>query len=58
MAAYYLPQNAGARARKYIRDQQLLSFIDAEVDTTTYFIHGVFHNLLRVPEEKLRLKWC
>lgn len=33
MAAYYLPQNAGAIARKYIQDPQLLSFIDAEVDT-------------------------
>lgn len=30
-AAYYLPQNAGAIARKYIKDPQLLSFIDAEV---------------------------
>ncbi|OIV90431.1 hypothetical protein TanjilG_01909 [Lupinus angustifolius] len=28
--AYYLPQNAGAIARKYIQDPQLLSFIDAE----------------------------
>lgn len=28
--AYYLPQNAGAIARKYIKDSQLLSFIDAE----------------------------
>ncbi|XP_021776036.1 prolycopene isomerase, chloroplastic-like [Chenopodium quinoa] len=28
--AYYLPQNAGAIARKYIKDPQLLSFIDAE----------------------------
>ncbi|KAF8403414.1 hypothetical protein HHK36_011517 [Tetracentron sinense] len=27
---YYLPQNAGAIARKFIRDPQLLSFIDAE----------------------------
>jgi len=34
LAAYYLPQNAGAIARKYIQDPQLLSFIDAEVDTT------------------------
>lgn len=30
-AAYYLPQNAGDIARKYIKDQQVLSFIDAEV---------------------------
>ncbi|KAL6005099.1 hypothetical protein ACLOJK_005660 [Asimina triloba] len=29
--AYYLPQNAGDIARKYIQDPQLLSFIDAEV---------------------------
>ncbi|GMH29117.1 hypothetical protein Nepgr_030960 [Nepenthes gracilis] len=28
--AYYLPQNAGDIARKYIKDQELLSFIDAE----------------------------
>ncbi|KAK1310565.1 hypothetical protein QJS10_CPA08g00014 [Acorus calamus] len=28
--AYYLPQNAGAIARKFIKDPQLLSFIDAE----------------------------
>ncbi|XP_058085296.1 prolycopene isomerase, chloroplastic [Magnolia sinica] len=28
--AYYLPQNAGDIARKYIRDPQLLAFIDAE----------------------------
>ncbi|XP_072977595.1 prolycopene isomerase, chloroplastic [Typha angustifolia] len=28
--AYYLPQNAGNIARKFIRDPQLLSFIDAE----------------------------
>ncbi|MCO5548472.1 hypothetical protein L7F22_001930 [Adiantum nelumboides] len=28
--AYYLPQNAGDIARKYIKDSQLLSFIDAE----------------------------
>nr|AIZ50714.1 carotenoid isomerase [Lycium chinense] len=28
--AYYLPQNAGDIARKYIRDPGLLSFIDAE----------------------------
>lgn len=29
--AYYLPQNAGDIARKFIKDQELLSFIDAEV---------------------------
>jgi prolycopene isomerase len=28
--AYYLPQNAGDLARKYITDPDLLSFIDAE----------------------------
>ncbi|CAO2144485.1 unnamed protein product [Urochloa humidicola] len=28
--AYYLPQNAGDIARKFIKDQALLSFIDAE----------------------------
>ncbi|XP_050383435.1 prolycopene isomerase, chloroplastic isoform X3 [Argentina anserina] len=28
--AYYLPQNAGNIARRYIQDPQLLSFIDAE----------------------------
>ncbi|GMN39617.1 hypothetical protein TIFTF001_008835 [Ficus carica] len=28
--AYYLPQNTGDIARKYIKDPQLLSFIDAE----------------------------
>ncbi|XP_015577818.1 prolycopene isomerase, chloroplastic isoform X1 [Ricinus communis] len=28
--AYYLPQNAGDVARKYIKDPELLSFIDAE----------------------------
>ncbi|KAL5742001.1 hypothetical protein ACOSP7_028733 [Xanthoceras sorbifolium] len=28
--AYFLPQNAGDIARKYIKDPQLLSFIDAE----------------------------
>lgn len=28
--AYYLPQNAGDLARKYIKDPDLLSFIDAE----------------------------
>jgi hypothetical protein len=30
VAAYYLPQNAGDLARKYIKDPDLLSFIDAE----------------------------
>ncbi|KAL8129458.1 hypothetical protein V2J09_018613 [Rumex salicifolius] len=29
-AAYYLPQNAGDIARKFIKDPELLSFIDAE----------------------------
>lgn len=40
MTAYYLPQNAGDIARKYIQDPQLLSFIDAEVDETTYLIQS------------------
>jgi len=40
MAAYYLPQNAGAIARKYIQDPQLLSFIDAEVDATSYLFQS------------------
>lgn len=31
MPAYYLPQNAGDIARKYVKDPNLLSFIDAEV---------------------------
>ncbi|XP_010917907.1 prolycopene isomerase 1, chloroplastic isoform X2 [Elaeis guineensis] len=30
LPAYYLPQNAGDIARKFIKDPQLLSFIDAE----------------------------
>ncbi len=33
VAAYYLPQNAGDLARKYITDPDLLSFIDAEVSS-------------------------
>jgi hypothetical protein len=33
VAAYYLPQNAGDLARKYIKDPDLLSFIDAEVSS-------------------------
>ena len=36
-AAYYLPQNAGDIARKYIKDPQLLSFIDAEVGWSDFF---------------------
>ncbi|KAL2932821.1 Prolycopene isomerase chloroplastic, partial [Bienertia sinuspersici] len=31
------PQNAGANARKYIKDSQLLSFIDAEVLCDRHF---------------------
>lgn len=31
ISAYYLPQNVGDIARNYIKDPQLLSFIDAEV---------------------------
>lgn len=44
-AAYYLPQNAGDIARKYIKDPQLLSFIDAEV-CRSYFIVDVEFFLL------------
>ncbi|OVA16223.1 Carotene isomerase [Macleaya cordata] len=50
--AYYLPQNAGAIARKFIRDPQLLSFIDAEcfiVSTT---------NALRTPMINASLVVC
>jgi len=36
LTAYYLPQNAGAIARKYIKDPNLLSFIDAEVGVITF----------------------
>ncbi|XP_066337267.1 prolycopene isomerase, chloroplastic-like isoform X2 [Miscanthus floridulus] len=35
--AYYLPQNAGDIARKFIKDQELLSFIDAEVLCDRHF---------------------
>ncbi|XP_054802728.1 prolycopene isomerase, chloroplastic isoform X3 [Prosopis cineraria] len=35
--AYYLPQNTGDIARKYIQDPQLLSFIDAEVLCDRHF---------------------
>ncbi|KAG1333888.1 Prolycopene isomerase, chloroplastic [Cocos nucifera] len=35
--AYYLPQNAGGIARKFIKDPQLLSFIDAEVLCDRHF---------------------
>ncbi|XP_059668617.1 prolycopene isomerase, chloroplastic isoform X2 [Cornus florida] len=35
--AYYLPQNAGNIARKYIKDPVLLSFIDAEVVCDRHF---------------------
>ncbi|GJN04580.1 hypothetical protein PR202_ga22142 [Eleusine coracana subsp. coracana] len=35
--AYYLPQNAGDIARKFIKDQKLLSFIDAEVLCDRHF---------------------
>lgn len=44
-AAYYMPQNAGDIARKYIKDAQLLSFIDAEV-CFIYFIVDVEFLLL------------
>lgn len=37
IAAYYLPQNAGDLARKYIKDPRLLSFIDAEVSLENWF---------------------
>jgi len=56
LAAYYLPQNAGAIARKYIQDPQLLSFIDAEVDRCNYLFDSVrsFKKLLRkmCPDEE------
>lgn len=38
-AAYYLPQNAGDIAHKFIKDQQLLSSIDAEVWDICEFTH-------------------
>nr|UOL49147.1 carotene isomerase [Chelidonium majus] len=50
--AYNLPQNAGAIARKFIRDPQLLSFIDAEcfiVSTT---------NALRTPMINASMVMC
>ena len=31
LVAYYLPQNAGAIARNFIKDPEVLAFIDAEV---------------------------
>ena len=39
LSAYYLPQNAGDIARKFIKDQELLSFIDAEVWEICELIH-------------------
>ena len=42
-AAYYLPQNAGAIARKHIKDPQLLSFIDAEVTQITLSSESASH---------------
>lgn len=41
-AAYYLPQNAGDLARKYIKDPRLLSFIDAEVSSENWLIENIF----------------
>lgn len=38
LTAYYLPQNAGAIARKYIKDPELLSFIDAEVQHPSFVL--------------------
>lgn len=32
--AYYLPQNAGSIARNFIKDPEVLAFIDAEVADT------------------------
>ena len=34
LIAYYLPQNAGGIARNFIKDPEVLSFIDAEVGYT------------------------
>lgn len=55
IAAYYLPQNAGDIARKFIKDPQLLSFIDAEVlifflsPVSTWFILMVLAYFLDLP---------
>lgn len=47
IAAYYLPQNAGDIARKYIQDPQLLSFIDAEVGCSILlkFVFTILYHL-------------
>lgn len=44
-AAYYLPQNAGDIARKFIKDPQLLSFIDAEVSWN--YLHDPIWSFLK-----------
>lgn len=48
-AAYYLPQNTGDIARKFIKDPQLLSFIDAEVKFFCEFILFRALSLYRKP---------
>ncbi|XP_027363468.1 prolycopene isomerase, chloroplastic isoform X1 [Abrus precatorius] len=50
--AYYLPQNAGAIARKYIQDPQLLSFIDVEC----FIVSTV--NALRTPMINASMVLC
>lgn len=50
--AYYLPQNAGDIARKYIKDPNLLSFIDAEC----FIVSTV--NALRTPMINASMVLC
>nr|BAL27716.1 carotenoid isomerase [Calendula officinalis] len=50
--AYYLPQNAGAVAREFIKDPELLSFIDAEC----YIVSTV--NALQTPMINASLVLC
>uniref|UniRef100_A0A0D6QWT5 prolycopene isomerase n=1 Tax=Araucaria cunninghamii TaxID=56994 RepID=A0A0D6QWT5_ARACU len=50
--AYYLPQNAGDIARKYIKDPDLLSFIDAEC----FIVSTV--NALRTPMINASMVLC
>lgn len=50
--AYYLPQNAGDIARKYIKDPELLSFIDAEC----FIVSTV--NALRTPMINASMVLC
>ena len=49
LLAYYLPQNAGDIARKFIKDPQLLSFIDAEVGWLLFNQNFLGHWLLVWP---------